>query len=59
MTVGLHGKKYRILEIFPFAEPGNPSAHAIEAYRDSGEARCANLPHAVARPFTRYGFIII
>ena len=31
---------------------GNPSAHAIEAYtRDSGEARCAKSPHAVACPF--------
>ena len=34
----LHGKKYRILEIYPFAawnSVGNPSAHAVEAYRDS------------------------
>ena len=30
----------------------NPSAHAIEAYRDSGEARCAKSPHAVPRPRT-------
>ena len=31
---------------------GNPSAaHAIEAYRDSGEARCAKSPHHKACPF--------
>ena len=28
-----------------------PSSHAVEAYRDSGEARCAKSPHAVACPF--------
>ena len=29
---------------------GNPSAHAIEAYRDSGEARCAKSPHDLPGP---------
>ena len=48
----LHGKKYRILENdLSICCSENPSAHAIEADRDSGEARCAKSPHAVAWPF--------
>ena len=38
----LHGEKYKILEIYPICclvcwKP----AHAVEAYRDSGEALCS------------------
>ena len=32
--------------------PGNPSSHAVEAYRDSGEARCAKSLHTATPPFS-------
>ena len=31
--------------------PGNPFSHAVEAYRDSGEARCAKSLHTATVPF--------
>ena len=34
--------------------PGNPSSHAVEPYRDSGEARCAKSLHTAVPPFTAY-----
>ena len=34
--------------------PGNPFSHAVEAYRDSGEARCPKSLQAVPRPFSLY-----
>ena len=40
----LHGKKYRILEIYPFAARKPVRTYAVEAYRKSGEARRANHP---------------
>ena len=47
-------KKYRILEIYVFLLPGNPFSQrftqAVEAYRDSGEARCPNYPHHLPTP---------
>ena len=30
--------------------PGNPFSHAVEAYRDSGEALCSKGMHAVPLP---------
>ena len=35
--------------------PGNPFSHAVEAYRDSGEARCPNYLQQLPVPFTPYG----
>ena len=32
--------------------PGNPSSHAVEPYRDSGEARCAKSLHPAVPPIT-------
>ena len=31
--------------------PGNPFSHAVEAYRDSGEGRCASHPQHPPAPF--------
>ena len=31
--------------------PGNPSLHAMEGYRDSGEGRCAKCMHTVPPSF--------
>ena len=33
--------------------PGNPSLNAVEAYRDSGEGRCANRLQHLPGPFMR------
>ena len=40
------------LEIYVFLLPGNPLSQAVEAYRDSGEARCPNYPHHLPTPRT-------
>ena len=32
--------------------PGNPSSHAVEAYRDSGEARCPKCMRHLPTPFS-------
>ena len=37
--------------------PGNPSSHAVEAYRDSGEARCAKSLHTATLPFKGEGLV--
>jgi len=29
----------------------NPSSHAVEAYRDTGEAQCAKSLHTATQPF--------
>ena len=47
----MHGKKYRILEIYPFAARKPVRTCSREAYRDSGEARGANYPQQVPTPF--------
>ena len=45
----LHGKKYRILEIYVFLLPGNPSSHAMEPYRDSAQRRAVWVSSAMCK----------
>jgi len=37
--------------------PGNPFSHAVEAYRDSGGARCPNYPQHLPTPFKTLGYV--
>ena len=47
----VYPKKYRILEIYPLAARKPVLTYAVEAYRDSGKARCANRLQHLPGPF--------